>query len=81
MECFLQYLDDLDDLYGMVGLLAERLRRIALSFIGLAVLIATPAMGGWLAFTHPPIGLAVSYLLSITLMYRLVTAPPPPRSA
>ena len=81
MECFLQYLDDLDDLYGMVGLLAERLRRLALSLIGLAVLAAIPVMGGWLAFMHPLIGLAVSYLLSVTLMYRLVTAPPTPRSA
>ena len=81
MECLLQYLDDLDDLYGMVGLLAESLRRFVLSFLGLVALAAVPLMAGWLAFTHPPIGLAVSYLLSVTLMYRLVTAPPTPRSA
>lgn len=81
MECLLQYLDDLDDLYGMVGLVAERLRRLVLSLTSLVVLAAIPLAAGWLAFTHPPIGLAVSYLLSVTLMYRLVTAPPTPRTA
>lgn len=80
MERFLLYLDDLDDLYGMVGLLAERLRRLALTLISLFILIAAAVTGGWLAFAHPLIGLAVSYLLCVTLMYRLVTAPQAPQA-
>lgn len=81
MERFLLYLDDLDDLYGMVGLLAERLRRIALKMISITALSAIAATGGWLALAHPPIGLAVCYLLGVTLLYRLVTAPTATQSA
>lgn len=81
MERFLLYLDDLDDLYGMVGLMGERMRRFALSLIYLTALTAVAAIGGWLALAHPFIGLAVCYLLGVTLLYRLVTAPPLPQSA
>ena len=81
MERFLLYLDDLDDLYGMVGLQVERMRRFALSLVYLTAMSAIALTGGWLAFAHPFIGLAVGYLLSVTLLYRLVTAPRVPQSA
>ena len=81
MERILLYFDALDDLYGMVGLLAERLRRFALSLICLLALTAIAVSGGWLALANPLIGLAVCYLLGVTLLYRLVTAPPLPQSA
>ena len=35
MERFLQYLDDLDDLYGAIGLVWETLRRTLLKLISL----------------------------------------------
>ena len=35
MERFLQYLDDLDDLYGAIGLVWEKLRRTLLNLISL----------------------------------------------
>jgi hypothetical protein len=75
VECLLQYLDDLDDLFGIVGLVWERLRRAMLRL--LAVLMATVVAGAgmWLALAHPPIALATSTVLFVVLLYRTVTAP------
>ena len=75
MECLLQYLDDLDDLFGVVGLVWERLRRAMFKL--LAVIMATIAAtaGIWLALLHPPIALATSTVLFVILLYRTVTAP------
>ena len=75
MECLLQYLDDLDDLYGMFGLIRENLRRVLLKLLA-ALLVATVAAAGiWLALVHPPIALATSTMLFVILLYRSVTSP------
>ncbi len=75
MECFLRYLDDLDDLYGMVGLINERLRRLFFALVSCS-LVGTGALAGmWLATLHPPLALATSILLFVTLLYRSVTSP------
>jgi len=76
MERLLQYLDDLDDLYGMIGLIAERLRRFTLALFSCLTLGAGALAGVWLATLHAPIALATSILLFVTLLYRAVTAPP-----
>lgn len=76
MERFIQYLDDLDDLYGMVGLINERLLRISYTLLSCALLVAGPVAGAWLALRHPPLALATSTLLFITLLYRSVTMRP-----
>jgi len=75
MERFLLYLDDLDDLYGMVGLIGERLRRLLFALIVYLVLGAGALAGMWLALSHPPIALATSIVLFVTLLYRSVTSP------
>lgn len=75
MECFLQYLDDLDDLYGVVGLIWEPLRRALLALFALAMLLAGAAGGVALALTHPPVALATGTVLFVILLYRSVTAP------
>jgi len=75
MERFLLYLDDLDDLYGMVGLIGERLRRLVFALIVYLVLGAGALAGMWLALSHPPIALATSIVLFVTLLYRSVTSP------
>jgi hypothetical protein len=75
VECFLQYLDDLDDLYGMVGLIRERIRRSLKRATLFGVLLLTAVAGFWLAMVHAPIALATSTLLFVTLMYRSVTSP------
>ena len=73
MECLLQYLDDLDDLYGAVGLVWEKMRRTLLKLASFAMILAVAAGGVLLALAHPPIALATSTLLFVTLLYRSVT--------
>jgi hypothetical protein len=77
MECFLQYLDNLDDLYGMFGLVWEKLRRVLLKLVSLAMVLTVAAGGIALALAHPPIALATSTMLFVTLLYRTVTVPSP----
>jgi len=83
VEFILQYLDDIDDLVGAFGLIVERLRRLALFLISVLLLLTAAGAGMWLAFAHPPIALATSTVLFVTLLYRSVTAPkvPPPTLA
>ena len=75
MECLLQYLDDLDDLFGVVGLVWERLRRTMLKLLAVFMATLVAAAGAWLALLHPPIALATSTMLFVILLYRTVTAP------
>lgn len=75
MERILQWLDDLDDLYGAAGLVAERARRIALNLARLSMLLAVGACGVFAALKEPPMGLAVAILLFVFLLYRSVTQP------
>ena len=75
MEFMLQYLDDLDDLYGAFGLVWERLRRTIILLATLAMLSAVAAAGIWLALAHPPIAMATSTMLFVILLYRSVTVP------
>lgn len=81
MEILLQYLDDIDDLVGSIGLLSERLRLLALALGALAanLLVALAAM--WFALVHPPLALATGTMLFVTLLYRSVTAPLQPAVA
>jgi ATP/ADP translocase len=75
MECLLQYLDDLDDLYGVAGLLWENLRRAFITFVVVCVLLATAAGAIWLAIVNPLVALGTSTVLFVILIYRSVTAP------
>lgn len=75
MECFLQYLDDLDDVFGVLGLVSERLRRALLKLLATLMLVGASGAGVWLALLHPPIALATSTVLFVVLLYRTVTAP------
>ena len=75
MECLLQYLDDLDDLVGVVGLVWERLRRALLNLLAATMTTLVAFAGVWLALLHPPIALATSTMLFVILLYRTVTAP------
>ena len=75
MERLLQYLDNLDDLYGMAGLFWER-ARLALSMLFATVMvIAVAATGIGLALLHPPAAAATSTVLLVVLLYRSVTSP------
>ena len=75
MEFLLQYLDDLDDLYGVFGLVWERLRRTILKLVSIAMISSVAIAGIGLALLHPPIALATSTVLFVILLYRSVTVP------
>lgn len=75
MERLLQYLDDLDDLYGMVGLFRERLRSFLFVTVYGTLCVVVAALAARLAYIHPPIALATLTLLFVTLLYRSVTVP------
>ena len=76
MECLLQYLDDLDDLYAAFGLVWERLRRLLLRMIAALLVLSVAAGAVALAQSHPPIALATSTMLFVALLYRAATAIP-----
>jgi hypothetical protein len=59
----------------MVGLIGERLRRLAFALIVYLVLGTGALAGIWLALKHPPVALATSLVLFVTLLYRAVTSP------
>lgn len=75
MERMLQYMDDIDDLVGVIGLTYERIRRLFLILTSLTIGLAMVASGILLALVHPPIALATCILLFVTLLYRTVTSP------
>ena len=75
MECLLQYMDDIDDLVGTLGLVYERIRRLLLAFCALAGSLVLTGSAVWLAHAHRPLALAICLLLAVTLLYRAVTAP------
>ena len=75
MECLLQYLDNLDDLYGAAGLLWERVRRGLFMLFAALMVIAVAATGIGLALLHPPAAAATSTVLFVILLYRSVTSP------
>lgn len=75
MERLLQYLDDVDDLFGLFGLLYERLRTLLLMFAALVGVLTVLGTAVWIALAHPPAALAVGTILFVMLLYRSVTAP------
>ena len=75
MECLLQYLDDLDDLFGAFGLVWEKLRRVLIRLLATSLLLGVASLAMWLALLHPPLALATSTVLFVVLLYRSVTSP------
>jgi hypothetical protein len=71
----MQWLDDLDDLIGVIGLFRERIRRFLLTTSLLAMSLLAQIAGVLLALRHPPLALATAMLLFVTLLYRSVTGP------
>jgi hypothetical protein len=70
MECFLQYLDDLDDFVGMLALAAERVRRVLKAIMLTCVTIGLQVFGVALALTQPPLALAAVSLVAVGILYR-----------
>ena len=75
MECFVQYLDDLEDLYYAVALIWERIRtRIRFAAFVFASL-ALQVFGVFIALNSPPIAVAIASLLLVALLYRGAVSP------
>lgn len=81
MERFAQYWDDFDDLIGMIGLCAERIRRLALFVASISLFLAIVLGVILVALMDPPLALAVATILAIQLTYRTVTKTPSRRTA
>jgi len=75
MERLLQYLDDIDDLAGALGLVYERLRRLILGISALSASLVLIASAIWLALAHPTLALVTCLVLLVALLYRAVTSP------
>jgi hypothetical protein len=72
MECFLQYLDDLDDFIYATALAWERIRRISRFIIVVTVSLAVQALGIYFALIAPPLAIATVSVLLVVLLYRSV---------
>lgn len=75
MERILLYLDNLDDLYGAVGLVWEDVRN-GIALVASALLVLFVAAAAFLlAWSHPPLALAVATLLVALFLRRSGIAP------
>ncbi len=70
MERFIQYLDDLEDLFYVVALTWERIRRICGFTFFISASVLFQALGIYLALTNAPLAVAAASLLLVVLLYR-----------
>ena len=75
MECFLLYLDDLDDWFFALALAGERIRRRTRRLGLLAVGAVVQVLAVILALRNPALGAALAALLTVAVLYRSATAP------
>ena len=75
MEFILLYLDNLDDLYGAIGLVWEDVRNGILLVVSALLVLIVAAAAFLLAWSYPPLALAVSAFLFAVFLYRSVKAP------
>lgn len=76
MECLIQYLDDLEDLFYAVALAAEKIRRALQAILILVLLAGIGASSVLLALRAPQLALASVFLAATVLLYRAVTGQP-----
>ena len=76
MECLIQYLDEIEDIFYALALVAERIRQAIKTLFVLAVSAMCPALGILLAIAHPPMALATAALAVSGLLYRAVVGSP-----
>ena len=75
MECFLLYLDNLDDLYGAIGLVWEDVRNGILLVVSALLMVIVAAAAFLLAWSNPALALGVATLLFLVFLHRSVTTP------
>lgn len=75
MECLVQYLDDLEDLFYALALKAERIRQTIKFILLMAAAAALHVCGVFIALKNPPIAVAVASLLLVGMLFRAVVGP------
>jgi len=81
MECLIQYLDDLEDLFYAVALLAEKIRRVIQLILITSLYALIPVGGVLLALAAPPLALASVCMALALLLYRAATGQSPRHAA
>ena len=66
MECLVQYLDDLEDLFYAVALIWERIRTAVRFAVFVVTSVAFQTLGVLLALAAPPLAVATAALLMVT---------------
>ena len=77
MECLVQFLDDLEDLFYAVALKAERIRQAFRFFLFMATSAVLQLSGIFIALWNPPLAVAVVSLLAVGMLFRAVVGPSP----
>ena len=77
MECLIQYLDEVEDIFYAIALIAERIRQSIKTLLVLAISVMLPAFGVLLAVVHPPLALATAFLALSGLLYHAAVGSPP----
>jgi len=72
MERFLQYLDDLEDLFYAFALKWERIRRTCRFSFFIVVSLAFQILAIGLALSEPPLAVAMVALLLVGLLHKVV---------
>ncbi len=70
MECIVQYLDDLEDLFYAFALVWERIRTALRFALFIAASVSFQSMGVLLALSSPPLAIAAVAVLLVWLLYR-----------
>jgi hypothetical protein len=73
MECLIQYLDELEDLFFAIALVTERIRRTLQAILILSLLAVVSACGVVLALNAPRFALAAAFLFGSILLYGAAT--------
>jgi hypothetical protein len=76
MECLIQYLDEIEDFFYAIALLAERIRRLFRVTLILASSALLTTGGVTLALSRPPLALAVVTLALAGLLYHAAVDSP-----
>ncbi len=77
MECLVQYLDNLEDLFFALALKAERIRQTLRFFLSMTAAAALQVCGVFIALKNPPMAVAVASLLLVGMLFRAVVGPAP----
>jgi len=73
VERLAQFLDDLDDLIGILALVSERIRKAFYLLLFAFVAVTIQVGGVLLALVHPPLARGLARILGISWLWRAGT--------